>query len=438
MFHIDQLCCSGKKQVGVHCWKKRKCKQLGIFQVPVGVEPVWFIYFNIPIPERQYRRHRAIVAKTGLVSHIRCIVHFLATDSPQFCIVESMEKHAIKNSCIWVRFPITINYILFQRQGTDTTLCSASEGLHGRQTSVLRPRPHPCYRSSSGISAHAQPCKGIESRYSRNRRLVFCDEHRPVIVPQLLVMTKKLILGSKTPLGMAMHKGREGPGGRASVCGSLGPRRAGPNRGGVRGHRPPLTTDPPWGTARPTLAACPAPSPGPAPGAPRPPASPAPYPAHQRKPHPPGTAPALLTAPGRPRPSAGPGERRLGPGAAPPRPALAPPPREPRPARRRGPRVPLPERPPPPRPPGSLPAPSGVRSCRRRRARRGAHGAAAVRRPRPGPAVGAGRRPEPGAAGAGGDGQTDHHLRMPLPGCRHLRHRQPGEPGLDQHRRVRG
>lgn len=139
MFHIDQLCCSGKKQVGVHCWKKRKCKQLGVFQVPVGVEPVWFIYFNIPIPERQYRRHRAIVAKTGLVSHIRCIVHFLATDSPQFCIVESMEKHAIKNSCIWVRFPITINYILFQRQGTDTTLCSASEGLHGRQTSVLRP-----------------------------------------------------------------------------------------------------------------------------------------------------------------------------------------------------------------------------------------------------------------------------------------------------------
>lgn len=41
-------------------------------------------------------------------------------------------------------------------------------------------------------------------------------------------------------------------------------------------------------------------------------------------------------------------------------------------------------------------------------------------------------------AAAGGDGQTDHHLRMPLPGRRHLRHRQPGQPRLDQHRRVRG
>lgn len=76
----------------------------------------------------------------------------------------------------------------------------------------------------------------------------------------------------------------------------------------------------------------------------------------------------------------------------------------------------------------------GPRSWRRRRGERGAHGAAAVRRPRPGPAAG-GSRAEPGAAG---DGQTDHHLRMPLPGRRHLRHRQPGQPRLDQHRGVRG
>lgn len=49
MFHIDQLCCSGKNRwvftVG------RKKMQTDIFQVSIDVGVVWFIYFNIPVPE---------------------------------------------------------------------------------------------------------------------------------------------------------------------------------------------------------------------------------------------------------------------------------------------------------------------------------------------------------------------------------------------------
>lgn len=109
MFRIDQLYSLEKTGRCSLLEGKKLCKQLDVFQVPVDVGTVWFIYFSIPIPERQYPRHRAIVAKTGLLSHIWCIVHLLATDSPQFCIAESMEKHAIKNGRIWVRFPVTIN-----------------------------------------------------------------------------------------------------------------------------------------------------------------------------------------------------------------------------------------------------------------------------------------------------------------------------------------
>lgn len=130
-----------------------------------------------------------------------------------------------------------------------------------------------------------------------------------------------------------MQEGREGPAGRASVGGSPGPRQEGSKGGGVRGHRPPLTAAPPWGTARPTLAMCPAPYPDHTHrGAPRLLASPALNPptstgtAHRHKPRPSsanrsplldaGPAPRLVL----------PRESRRGPGAAPPRLALTPPP----------------------------------------------------------------------------------------------------------------
>lgn len=89
--------------------RKKICKQVDIFQVPVDVGAARLISSAFPRQSDNIEGTESLWPKPGWFPTLGALFIYWLQIPPRFNIAESMEKHAIKNHCIWVSFLVKIN-----------------------------------------------------------------------------------------------------------------------------------------------------------------------------------------------------------------------------------------------------------------------------------------------------------------------------------------